>query len=272
MDPALGVALLWLLFAGTHLLLATAPVRGPLAARLGERGFTLLFSLVAAVTFAALVTYYAAHRGAGGPGLALGASSLARPALIAIVVSGIVLMAGSTAAYPRSPMAIFGGRRQRAPYGLERITRHPFFVGVALLGAAHAVLATHAVGAVFTLGFAVLGFVGAVHQDRKLAALRGTSYAEYRAQTSLVPFAAILSGRQRLALRELPVVSLGAGLGVAVLLRTIHDRLFAGGGWWFVVGTLLGAAGFTLLATRAARRARDGVVPRVDAAAAPRRA
>jgi uncharacterized membrane protein len=70
MDPALGIAL-WLVFGGTHVGLAAGPVRARLFARLGERGFTLLFWTVASVTFAALVTY-AAHRFAGVPGLVLG--------------------------------------------------------------------------------------------------------------------------------------------------------------------------------------------------------
>jgi uncharacterized membrane protein len=272
MDPALGTALLWLLFGGTHVVLATGPVRGPLVARLGERGFAALFSLVATATFAALVTYYAAHRTEGGPGFGLGTSGFARLVLMAMVVLGVVLLAGTVEVYPRSPMAVFGGRGPRTPYGLERITRHPFFVGIALLASAHVLLATRAVGTVFMLGFTVLAVVGAWHQDRKLVRLRGRSYDAYVAETSLVPFAAILTGRQRFALNELPVAAVIAGIGVAVLLRTIHDRLFAGGGWWFVLGTVLGAVGFTLLAVRAARRRRSDGAPAVGAATAPRRA
>ena len=47
MEPALGVALLWAVFGGTHIGLATMPLRGRLVARLGEIGFTALFFLEA---------------------------------------------------------------------------------------------------------------------------------------------------------------------------------------------------------------------------------
>src|SRR5439155_441468 len=36
----------------------------------------------------------------------------------------------------------------RAPRGVERVTRHPFFVGVALLASAHVLFATRLVGVV----------------------------------------------------------------------------------------------------------------------------
>src|SRR2546426_132095 len=45
MEPALTVGLLWLLFGGLHIGLATRRPRAALVARLGERGFTTLFSL-----------------------------------------------------------------------------------------------------------------------------------------------------------------------------------------------------------------------------------
>ena len=49
MQPALLVLAAWILFGGTHLLLASEPFRGRLVARFGERGFVHVFSAVAAV-------------------------------------------------------------------------------------------------------------------------------------------------------------------------------------------------------------------------------
>ena len=51
MEPAIIVGLLWLLFGGTHVGLATRRVRGRLVDVVGEGGFFALFSLVAALTF-----------------------------------------------------------------------------------------------------------------------------------------------------------------------------------------------------------------------------
>src|SRR5262249_51093083 len=113
--------------------------------------------------------------------------------------------------------------------GLERITRHPFFVGVAIAAAAHALLATRLVGTVFSLRLRGRSLVGAWHQDRKLLARRGRPFADFLAVTSVVPFAAILSGRQRLVARELPWGTLVVTLLVVGGLRAVHESIFASG-------------------------------------------
>ena len=245
MNPVLGTAALWLVMLGTHIGLASRRPRAALVARLGEQGYLLLFSLVAAVSFAGLVHFYAEHRFEGPPGLALGSNPLLRMTLISVIVLGVVLAATSLVDYPRSPMAIFG-RPASEPYGISRITRHSFFVAMALIGGAHVLLAPHLVGAVFAGGLAVLGLLGSWHQDRKLLRLRGEPYAAYVAATSTIPFAAILAGRQRLVLRELPLRALAVGAVVAVLLRALHDSLLAHGGFWFL-SVVLGGAGLQMV-------------------------
>ena len=72
MEACLVVVLFGCLFGGTHMGLAAPRVRATLVARLGEGGFTALFSVVAAVCFTLLVTYYVGHRFEGPPGPGLG--------------------------------------------------------------------------------------------------------------------------------------------------------------------------------------------------------
>jgi uncharacterized membrane protein len=253
MEPALGVLLLWLLFGGTHVGLGAARVRAALVRRLGEGGFIALFSAVSAVSFAALVAYYATHRfeGAAGPGLA--AVPAVRWTLLVLIGAGFVLMGPALAVYPRLPMALFG-QPIRTPYGIERVTRHPFFMGVTLFGLGHMLLATHLAGTVFFAGFAALSIAGARAQDRKLAARRGEAYSAYLGATSLVPFGAVLAGRQRVVLRELPLVALAMGLGLALFLRAVHGSILSHGGAWFIGIVLAGAALAALSAWRRKRR------------------
>ena len=68
MEPAINVALLWLLFGGTHIALATTGPRTSLVGRFGEWGFVGVYSAVALVSFGFLVHYFAVHRveGVGG--------------------------------------------------------------------------------------------------------------------------------------------------------------------------------------------------------------
>ena len=252
MEPALGVTLLWLLFGGAHVGLATRRIRAGLVARLGEGGFLALFSLVAASAFALLVRYYAAHRFEGAPGFALGEAAAPRSVLVATIMVGIVLSAGSLAAYPRSPMALFA-ESAPSPRGIERITRHSFFSGVALWALAHALLATRLVGTAIFGELALLTLIGAWHQDRKLLRRRGQPYADYLAVTSALPFAAVLAGRQRIVWRELPWSAFATGFAVSFALRAVHGSILSHGGAW-VTGSVVGGA--AILSFESWRRAR----------------
>ncbi len=255
MEPVLGVAALWVLFAGTHIGLTTPPVRGPLVARLGEFRFELLYSCVASVLWFTLVFYYATHRYAGPAGFALGSSSGLRSLLMAVNVLGVVLVVAGLLTYESGPFALFQNH-VRAPVGLERITRHPFFAGVSLLALAHVLLAPHLVGVVFMGGVAVLATVGGWHQDHKLVTRRGAEFGDFIAATSGVPFAAVVGGRQRVVLRELPWAGIVAGLLAAYGVRLVHDRLFTLGGIWVSGSNILGAGVFTLQAWRRNARQR----------------
>jgi uncharacterized membrane protein len=262
-EPALTLVLLASLFVGTHVGLATRRLRAALVARLGGGGFFALYTLVATVSFAAMIGYYAAHRFEGAPGPALGAVAAARWPLMALIVAGVMLTAAGLTVYPRLAVALFD-QPIGEPRGIERITRHPFFCGVALFGVAHVLLATRLIGAVLAAELAVLAIVGARHQDAKILARRGRPYADYLAATSIVPFAAIVAGRQRLIWSELPYGSLATGVGVALALRAVHDVIFAYGGLWIVVGVVAGGA---LASWQSFRRKRR--VARRDALARP---
>jgi uncharacterized membrane protein len=259
MEPALGVALYWLLFGGTHVGLATRRVRGALVAHLGEWGFIGTFSLVAALTFTTLVRYYADHQLVGAAGLAAGANPLVRGLAIGSIVGGITLAVASLWTYPASPYAL-GNERVREPRGLERITRHPFAVGIAITATAHALLATRLTGTAFFAGLALLALAGSVHQDRKLRAARGAPYAHFVSVTSVVPFGAVLTGRQRIVWHELPWTALLGAVAAAYGLRVVHASIFAHGGAWVIGMTVGGAAVLALQSwrqtTRSARPAR----------------
>ncbi|TMA36143.1 MAG: hypothetical protein E6J87_01570 [Deltaproteobacteria bacterium] len=254
MNPVLAVAFALAPFVATHLGLAWPPLRQRLVARLGRMGFTIFYSLVAWFTFGFAVSVYAAHAGEGQAGLALGTLGPARALLVATIALGIMLMTGSFAGYATSPYAM-SRQQERGPRGLERVTRHPFFVGVSLLGVAHALLATRLVGAVFMGILGAYALIGARLQDAKLAALRGDSYARFAAASSILPFAAITAGRQRLVLSELPYGAMLLGLAVTAALRALHDRLFADGGAWLIAALVIGPLVVLFDDRRRARRA-----------------
>jgi uncharacterized membrane protein len=228
-----------------------------LVAWLGEGGFRALFSMVAAVSFAVAVNFYATHRLDGPPGPSLGDVPALRWALIGLIVAGVAVVTAGSVTYPGSPYDMFGPP-VRPPRGIERITRHPFFVGLGMVAIAHALLATHLIGTIVFGTIALVSLGGARHQDTKLLARRGKPYADYLAATSMLPFVAIVSGRQPLVWREMRMGAFAVGVAIAFGLRAIHDSLFAHGGLWVIVAVVGGAGVFTWQSWR--RLQRPGVL------------
>lgn len=258
MTPSTTVGLCWLLFGGTHVGLATRALRSRMVARLGPNGFIAIYSAVAALTFTTLVGSYATLRDQGAPGIGLVGSW--RPALFGLVAFGMVLAVAGIVPYPASSYALFRTTSRPEPRGLERITRHPFFAGTALVGVGHALLAQHLVGTVFFSGLVILSLAGAWHQDRKLLAARGETHAELMGQTSTVPFVALLSGRTTLAVREQPWGALALGIAAMLGLRSVHPSILAHGGAWVVLAVIGGAVLATIQAwQREALRGRSAL-------------
>jgi uncharacterized membrane protein len=247
---------LWLLvFGATHIVLATPRVRTRIVRRLGEVGFRLLYSTIAAVTFTLLVRAYALNQHAGPDGFGGFVGPTLRWVLWGVAGLGATLLVAGLVAYPASPMEMTTSRVPR-PSRLARITRHPFFVGLTLIVLAHVPLATHATGTVFFGGLALITMLGIRAQDRKLLALRGEPYAAYCRETSVVPFAAIAARRTGFSLRDVPVVPMAIGAVGAVAIRWLHPVMLAWDGMAFVAVVLggvivIGVTGFIRLALRA---------------------
>ena len=86
--------------------------------------------------------------------------------------------------------------------GIVRITRHPQMVGQVIWCIAH----TLWIGSTFTLltsaGLVLHHLFGVWHGDRRLQTRFGQSFETLKSRTSVIPFLAILQGRQSLKLRE----------------------------------------------------------------------
>lgn len=83
------------------------------------------------------------------------------------------------------------------PRGINRITRHPLFCAFAFFGLGMFLRHGRAVDAAYWLPYAVFFVVGGMHQDTRQ---RLEKPAEYYEKTSLIPFQAILEGRNSLHL------------------------------------------------------------------------
>ncbi len=179
-------------FVGTHFLLSH-PLRAPLVARLGEKAFLGLYSLVAAVT---LGWIYFAYTGAEprAPLWPVG-DALWAIGTAAMLVASILLM-GSLIGNPALPEA----KTSRVPEarGVFAITRHPMMWAFALWGVVHILVYPEPSNIVVSVAIIILALVGAHMQDRKKQALQPEFWRGWQAKTSYWPFAAVADGRARL--------------------------------------------------------------------------
>lgn len=249
MQEGLVTALLWLLFGGSHILLTIQPIRNRLVARFGEAGFVFAYSVVAIATFAALVHYVALHRFDQSNASLLVSIPPVRGGLLALSVAGFSLFVTAVLVYPRLPMATFRHRVMPAR-GIQQVTRHPFFSGIAIWAAAHALLCASTVSFVFFVGVVLLSFVGGLHQDRRLVAELGEPYRAYVASTSFWPFVAVVTKRQTIKWREQPWFGYGVGIGASLGLYQVHADIFNRGGA-YVIGVVSVGSIIAILNSRA---------------------
>jgi uncharacterized membrane protein len=215
------VLLSWLAFAATHLVPSSLAIRGTLIGRLGERGFRALYSVVALGTFALLVRVYWTNRHVG-PLLWNGATvpGLHALAIILSAIAFVLLVAPFFQTSPPGP--------PRHALGVTRIVRHPVFAAFGLWGLAHTLVNGYLSDVIFFGGWVAFWFIGGSRQDARKRVLETDRFAPFYAETSLLPFGAIVSGRNRLVLREIPLRGVAVGLGAAAALYPFHDRLFGG--------------------------------------------
>lgn len=212
------------MFAGTHLVLSSLPVRGKLVARLGEKGFVRLYSLVAFATFIPLVWVYFGNRHAGGVIWNLAAAPGVRPLAAALAVLAIALIVGGVL-HP-SP-ALVGMKQAWGARGLTRITRHPLFMGFALWALSHLLLNGFLTDVLFFGGMLAFSLAGAAHQDARKRAIEGERLGQFFAESSFWPFGAIIAGRNRIIWRELPWIALAVGAAAAIGIYALHPWAFA---------------------------------------------
>jgi len=224
MSAAFWIAFWWGMFAGTHMVLSSLPVRVKFIARLGEKTFLGLYSLIAFATFIPLVWIYLGNRHAGRPMWDLAAVPGVRPLAMLLAVLGIaVIVAGVLHPSP----ALVGIKQAWGARGLTRITRHPLFMGIALWALSHLLLNGFVTDVLFFGGMLAFSLAGAAHQDLRKRATEEERLGQFLAESSYWPFAAVIAGRNRVIWQELPWLALAIGAAAAVGIYALHPWAFA---------------------------------------------
>ena len=205
-------AMFWL---GLHLIVA-GPLRLPLVDKLGERTFRGIFSLL---SVAGLVWFIVAYRMAPWVPLWPTTAALGWLAFVLVFLGFLLTVVGIGPMNPTETNAPRMIASKLPVYGITRITRHPRLCGVSLWAIAHLLVNGHLAALLMFGALLVTALNGMVSIDRKRRRTFAALWDEFEAQTSRLPFAAILSGRTRFALAEFHVwqVALAVALFSSVL-------------------------------------------------------
>ncbi len=216
----LALVLAALLWMGVHIGIAGTGLRAALVARLGEAGFRIAFSIASVASITLLVMAWRA-----APTTLLWHIPAWLGWILALVMlAAFVLFAAS---HRRNPTALGGERLLGAEAsGIQRVTRHPMLWSFALWAGVHCVANGDTASLVFFGAFLVTALAGMPSIDAKLAARRPQDWARMAAETSILPFGAILAGRNRLVLKEIGWIPPVAGLVAWAVLLHLHARIF----------------------------------------------
>ena len=186
------------------------------AERLGERAWRLLFAAVSIPSAVLVIGYFLQHR---YDGVRLW-NLQDQPWIVPLVWLGTAI--SFLVLYPATYNlleipAVLKPQVRLYATGIIRISRHPQAVGQVLWCATHLLW----IGSSFMVATCV-GLIGhhlfAIwNGDRRLANRFGPAFEELRASTSVLPFAAVLDGRQTLVLSEfLRPAQLGIAIAIGV--------------------------------------------------------
>ncbi len=224
---AVEIIALWAaLFIGSHFFLSFGPVRSAITGAIGEQAFRVFYSLIALGTFIPLVVVFARNKHAGPMLWNLRDVAPLRWLVWLMMLAATVIFVASF--ITPNPATIGVPTGDGTPRGILKLTRHPAFVAFSLFGFSHMIMNGWIGDIAFFATFPLLGLVGAWHQDRRKVRQRDERYGRFYEQTSFVPGAALVSGRQSFGMADFPWLAMVIGFAAFLVLIALHHRLFGG--------------------------------------------
>jgi uncharacterized membrane protein len=211
-----------LLFVGTHFGLSSPAVRPLLVARLGEKLFAGLYSLLQILLLVWLVRSYAT-----APFSPLWSPPrwTAWIPLIAMAPALLLLVGGLIRPNPTAVMQDAKGPPDLAVRGMLTVTRHPVMWAFALWALSHLAANGDAASIVLFGAIALLALVGTLAIDAKKRARWGAAWSGFAARTSNLPLAAMAAGRTRLDLAGIGWLTPAIAAAVYVALILLHPLI-----------------------------------------------
>lgn len=213
-------------FFALHLLVAGTRARDRIVARTGEGAYLGLFSLASISGIVWLCLAYNATASVPNRLYWVAPDWLMHLAPLVMVVAFLFALIGLTTPNPTAVKAEALLDKPDTIKGMLRITRHPFLWSVMIWAALHVALNGDKASIIFFGTFLVLAALGTISIDEKRKRKLGAKWESFSRATSNLPFAAIVAGRNRLAIGELGWWRILLGLAAFGAMFYVHLWLF----------------------------------------------
>ena len=217
----LAATIAWVAF---HIGVAGTRFRDRLVDRMGEKAFRGLFVLASF----ALLGWLGWSFAAAGPVRVLWMAPQWLAVLMMLLMLPALLLFVASVSMP-NPTSVAGAHALEAPnlaVGMLRITRHPMLWAFALWGVVHLVVLGTLSAALLAGAITVTALAGMPSLDAKYARREPVRWPAFAAATSILPFAAIAQGRNKLVLSEIGWWRPLLAVVVWVVLIALHPWLF----------------------------------------------
>jgi uncharacterized membrane protein len=209
------------MFLGLHWIVSGSPLRGVIVARTGEKPYKIVFSLAVAASLIWMGFAYA-H----APYIVTwGTASELKPLALVLVAFAFVLFIVGSLTRNLNSLDHYTADQVEIR-GILRITRNPGLIGLGLWGLAHFMVRGDWASHLLFGSFVFQGLVAPYNMERKYQRRFGEAWKKLAQQSSHWPFAAILAGRNRLALGEISWPLVAASLMIYAVVLHFHAAWF----------------------------------------------
>ncbi|HEY0646390.1 NnrU family protein [Phenylobacterium sp.] len=214
-------------FIAIHLFVSGTRLRDGIIARIGQGPYTGLFVLASFAGLGWLGYGFAQARTESWNAVYWTVGDASRQVqLVLQLVAMLLIVPGLATRNPTSVRQESVLERPDAIQGMLRITRHPFLWGVAIWAFGHLVVNGERASLVLFGSLLLLALFGTASIDAKRKRALGATWDAFAAQTSNIPFAAILAGRQKLSLGEIGWWRILLGVVAWAALAWGHPYMF----------------------------------------------
>lgn len=186
-------------FLGIHIFVSGTRLRDAIVGKIGEKPYLGVFALssLAAIVWLCMA-YNSASASSANTVLFLSPATIRDYLGLPVMFLAFALVVpGVTRGNPTSQ-----GQEKARIDGVLRITRHPFLWGVTLWSGFHLLVNGTLAGVIFFGTFFLVATFGMRAIDGKVKRKRPQDFAHITAQTSAIPFAAIIEGKNRFFVAE----------------------------------------------------------------------